>query len=113
MRGISVTVISDNPGGFDEYGDPIASTGDTRMVAGCFVAPDAAPESMERGREGEVVTAVLVAPPGAEILRQDRIVVPDTHPSAGIYEVVEPVREWVSKSGVNRGALVSLKKAAG
>ncbi len=76
--GETVTLIRESPGGYDAYGDPIASTPTEMDVADVKVAPrtsstDGTGEPTERGSEGVVIGWALYAPPGTVAYYTDTV----------------------------------------
>ena len=112
--GVTITVERGVPGGHDAYGDPIVTEMTTHVIEECAVAPRAASESDARGRAGTIVGLTLYAPAGSDILRTDRIIIPDGVPNTGRYEVEGEPAEWTSPtSGLAKGMQVALRRAAG
>lgn len=109
----TVTVRRDTPGGTDVYGDPVAGATTTFTVTGCKVAPRMAEENTDRGRQGTLIGVDLFAPPAADIRHTDVVVIPDSAPHAGEYEVEAQPADWRSPSAGGRGLVVPLKRAAG
>jgi len=69
----TVTILRDSPGGFDAYGDPVASTTARTDITGCLVAPTSSTEPSDRGREGVVIGWTVYAPTGTDARHTDRI----------------------------------------
>lgn len=65
--------IRGNPGGEDEYGDPVTGTEDRTTLAGAFVAPRETSEIDNRGRAGVIVGLTLFAPYETDLRYDDRI----------------------------------------
>lgn len=114
-RGITITVERDNPGGVDDYGDPVASTTQTHTIANCAVSPRVGEDELhDRGRAGVIVGLTLFAPAGADIQRHDRIVIAAGDPNAGRYEIEGEAAEWRSPwTGWQAGIQVALRRAEG
>ncbi len=68
-----VTRIRTSPAGTDPDGDPVATTTDTLVIAGCLVAPGPSTEPGARGRQGVVVDLTVYAPVGADVVHTDHI----------------------------------------
>ena len=106
---VSITVLRDSPGGFDIYGDPIASTTASTVLTGCAVAPISSSEPVALGRNGVSIDLRLYAPVGADILYTDRISYEDL-----IYRVEGFAKHWVSPySGKDFGFEISLQRDIG
>ena len=69
----TVTLLRDTPGGFDAYGDPIASTTARIDVPQCLVAPNGSTESTARGRAGVSTGWTVFAPVGTDALYTDGV----------------------------------------
>jgi hypothetical protein len=65
--------VRGNPGGVDEYGDPVSGTEDRTTLTGAFVAPREASEITNRGRAGVIVGLTLFAPHDTDLVFTDRI----------------------------------------
>lgn len=65
--------VRGNPGGVDEYGDPVAGTEDRTTLEGAFTAPRETTEIVNRGRAGVIVGLTLFAPYDTDLLYTDRI----------------------------------------
>jgi hypothetical protein len=65
--------VRGNPGGVDEYGDPVAGTVVKTTLAGAFVAPRETTEITNRGRAGVIVGLTLFAPYDTDLAFTDRI----------------------------------------
>jgi hypothetical protein len=113
---VSVTIQRDTPGGLDQYGDPIEADVDspeTFDLEGCAVAPRASTETTGRAREGQIIGLTLYCPPGADIVRDDRVVITEG-PHVGTYEVEGDPGDWQSGlTGWGAGMTVELTAAVG
>lgn len=65
--------VRGNPGGVDEYGDPVAGTEDRATLTGAYVAPRETSEIVNRGRAGVIVGLTLFAPYDTDLAFTDRI----------------------------------------
>lgn len=108
-RGETVTILRDSPGGFDQYGDPVASTTARIDVPGSAVAPRYSTEPSERGRQGVIVGLSWYIPVGADVRSTDRAEV------KGVVYLVEGIPgPWVNPfTGHDFGSEVALKRAVG
>lgn len=104
-----VTRVRPNPGGVDEYGDPVESTDDTFELDGCAVAPRTSGDITDRGRSGVVVGLTLYAPHGTDVRHTDLFDIDGTR-----YEVDGEDGSWLSPyTGWAAGIEVALRRAAG
>lgn len=117
-HGITVTVHRDNPGGVDQYGDPIPGTVQTFNVQGCAVSPRSAQpgshskEIIDYGRMGVIEGVTLYAPFGTDIRRTDRIELPA--PWNGVFEVEGEPGAWRNPfTGWEAGLEVALRRVEG
>lgn len=107
--GTTITVIHDSPGGYDEFGDPVAGTTTETEIANCAVAPRYSTEPTERGRVGVIVGKTLFVPPSATIVFDDRIVIDEV-----TYTVEGQPGSWVQPmTGTDFGFEVALVRAVG
>lgn len=112
--GVTITIERDSPGGHDKYGDPISTETTTHTIEECAVAPRTSNELHDRARAGVIVGLTLFAPAGSDILRTDRVVIPEDAPNAGRYEIEGEPAAWQSpRSGRAFGIQVALRRAEG
>lgn len=68
----TITLLRDSPGGFDAYGDPIASTTARIDVPNCQVDPTVSTEPTARGQVGVVTGWTVHAPAFTDARFTDR-----------------------------------------
>jgi hypothetical protein len=113
---VTVTVERPTPGGLDDYGDPVPDEDDeptTHEVEGCSVAPRLSTETTDRAREGAVIGLTLYCPTGADIARDDTLVIGEG-PHVGRYRIEGEPSDW--QSGLTTwpaGVVVELQAAIG
>jgi hypothetical protein len=114
LRGSATVIVHrSSPAGHDAYGDPIDSASSSTVIGGCAIAPRAATESTERGREGVVIGVDVYMPACSDVRRGDEVEIPAGFPHAGRYEVDGDPAEWMSQTGSVRGVVAALRRAAG
>ena len=109
---VIVRVRSD-PGGVDEYGDPVADSESRTTIDGAFVAPRNDPgqgsEITNRGRAGVIVGLMLFAPYDTDLTYTDQIEVDGV-----LYDIEgEPGRWRNPYSGWEAGLQAALVRASG
>lgn len=105
----TVVHIRPNPGGFDEYGDPVASTDTRTTIDGCAVAPRTTEDINDRGRAGVIVGLSLYAPYGTDVQNTDLFEI-----DGELFQVDGDGGDWKSPyTGWEAGVEVALKRAAG
>jgi hypothetical protein len=109
MSGETVVRIRATPGGFNAYGDPVASTTTRTDVPNTAVAPRMSTEPTTRGRNGSVIGLTIAPPAGSDIRSTDQVevrgVVYDVEGDS--IEIVSPFTGWAP------GAEIALKRAVG
>lgn len=104
-----ISRIRQNPGGHDEYGDPIEWTPTTLVLDGAFTAPRESSEITDRGRSGVIVGLTLYAPVGADVLHMDQIDVDGV-----LYDVEGEIGTWIHpRTGWDAGIEAALRRAIG
>lgn len=112
MLGITITV--ERPLGRDEYGDPIDGEPERHAISGCAVAPRTTSEIDAPGRTGVIVGLTLYTPAGADLKRQDIVIIDDGDPNPGRWEVEGEPGEWRNPyTGLRAGIEVALRRAEG
>lgn len=110
----TVTRIRLDPGGVDEYGDPVDSTPDEEVIEGCGVAPRSTSDIDSRGRQGVLVGLSLYAPFGADVTYTDQFLVEGLGSLDGTYEVDGEAGQWKSPlSSWEAGTEIALRRAQG
>jgi hypothetical protein len=105
----TVIRVRSAPGGFDVYGDPVASAEARTTLEGCAVAPRSSDEHSDRGRQGVIVGLMLYAPYGTDLLFTDQIEVDGV-----LYNIDGEVGSWKNPlSTWEAGVEVALSRAAG
>lgn len=107
--GKTITILRGAPGGFDAYGDPVASTVARIDVPGCAIVPRYSSEPTERGRNGVIIGLSAYVPASAGITHTDRVEID------GVAYLVEGEPAlWSSPfTGWTPGVEVALKRAVG
>lgn len=101
--------VRGNPGGVDEYGDPVSGTEDRLTLIDAFTAPRESGEIQNRGRAGVIVGLTLFAPYDTDIRSTDQIEVDGT-----LYDVDGEAGRWRNPfSGTEAGLQVALVRASG
>lgn len=86
FEGWKVDVLVKRSGGRDAKGNPTPAT--THTVPDFLIVPSESSEPIADRAEDPSTSAVGYGPVRADLRSTDRIVVPDSHPMAGTYEVV-------------------------
>lgn len=81
--------VRGNPGGVDEYGDPVTGTEDRTPMPQAFVAPRETTEIVNRGRAGVIVGLTLFDPGNTDLTYTDRIEVDGT-----LYDIEGEPGKW-------------------
>jgi len=104
-----VKIVRKNPGGHDQYGDPVDSTEESWEVEPIAIAPRDSFELNGAGRNGVVVGLTAYFPPETEILSTDEIDI-----EGEIFEVEGIVATWQHPNApLPQGVQVALRRAQG
>jgi hypothetical protein len=101
--------VRGNPGGVDEYGDPVSGTEDRVTLIDAFTAPRESGDLSARGRQGVIVGQMLFAPYDTDIRYTDQIEVDGV-----LYDIDGEPGRWRNPfSGWEAGIQVALVRASG
>lgn len=110
MVGETVYRLRGNPGGTDDYGDPVTSTeGRTAFKTLAPVAFNRSVEAGGRGRTGTVTGITIYLPAGSDVRASDQWEVRGSR-----WDVDGEVADWRSAAGSPVGGVeVALRRAVG
>ena len=108
-HGETVTILRESPGGFDAYGDPVASTTTRIDVPNSSVTPLSTSEPLVLGRNGLRIDRKWMAPPGSDIRYTDR-----AEYKGLVYLIDGDAGHWVNPyTGTDFGFEVLLQRKVG
>lgn len=106
---MTISRVRGTPGGVDQYGDPVAGSTASTVIAGAFVAPRESGEIDTRGRTGVIVGLWLFAPYDTDLRYTDQINVDGV-----LYSIEGDPGKWRNPfTGWEAGLQVALKRASG
>jgi hypothetical protein len=114
-RGRTATIVRANPGGTDQFGDPVTGTTVEITVPGAAWAPrtqgvgPSAGEVHDRGRQGVIEGLTVYLPYGTDLHPSDQLRL-----DGRLYEVEgDPGEWWNPMSGRLAGLEVAVRRAEG
>lgn len=106
MKRRSIIRVRKSPGGYDQYGDPIASTSTETTLDGWLLAPRYEQQDGRRGHNGVIVGLTGYGPVGVDLRHDDQVKV-----DGALYTIVGEPGDWIGESA--GGVEVALKRVEG